>query len=70
MLTGLNIPRTDTGRYDDVLRVAQHLGGKDHGSATNAVAVMVRQSKLFKVTLEMLRAKDDGDGKGEGAVPR
>ena len=59
MLTGVTIPRTDTGRYDDVLRVAHYLGGQDHGSATNATAVMVRQSELFKTTLKRLRADSD-----------
>lgn len=35
------------GAYDDILTVAQSIE-RDYGSATNAIAVMVRQSPLYQ----------------------
>lgn len=49
MLTQVAINReTGDGKYADILDVAEHLANGDYGSATNAIAVMVRQSPLFK----------------------
>ena len=46
------------GRYRDVLRVAERLGKSGmFGSATNAVAQMVRQSPLFKDELAKMNSE-------------
>ena len=47
--------RTGDGKYNDVIDVCEELGRGDHGSATNALAVMARQSELFAVTLARLK---------------
>lgn len=55
----LAIPRIESGRYDDILDVVEHLGKRDYTSAGHAAATMIRQSPLFQETLKKLRA--DGD---------
>ncbi len=56
MLTALNLSRS-LGRYDDILDVAEKLGSETYGSASNALAVMVRESPLFQAALKKLRNK-------------
>jgi hypothetical protein len=68
MINGVTIDRqTGDGKYADVLAVAEHLGDGDYGSAANAIAVMVRQSRLFSKTLAQLKEADGGDGKVDAA---
>ncbi len=55
--------KTGEGRYDDVIDVCEALGRGDYGSAGNALAVMARQSTLFKETVERLKT----NGKQEQA---
>lgn len=62
MVTAVTIDRaTGDGKYADVLDVAERLGRVgDYGSAANAIAVMVRQSRLFAKTSEQLKGADSG----------
>ena len=47
--------RTGEGKYNDVIDVCEELGRGDYGSATNALAVMARQSPLFSETVARLK---------------
>lgn len=68
MINGVTIDRqTGDGKYADVLDVAEHLGLRKCGSAANAIAVMVRQSRLFSKTSDQLKEADRGDGKIDAA---
>ena len=49
---------TGGGRYEDVIDVCDFLAEGDYGSSANALAVMARQSPLFKKI-----AKQNGNGK-------
>lgn len=56
MLLQISIERkSGEGKYVDVLDVAEALADGDYGSARNALAVMARQSPLFRETLARLR---------------
>jgi hypothetical protein len=61
MIRSINIDRVASpDRYGDVLDVGERLQ-RDYGSATNAIAYMVRQSDLFKQTwakIETERAEE------------
>lgn len=48
------------GKYADVIDVATRLGNGSYGSATNALAVMVRQSRLFKEAMAEIRTENLG----------
>ena len=43
--------KTGDGRYEDVIDVCEVLADGDLGSSANALAVMARQSPLFKKTV-------------------
>ncbi len=45
--------RTLNGRYRDILEVATELSGR-HGSATNAIAEMVRESPSYRQAKQRL----------------
>ena len=47
--------RSRKGAYADILDAAQQMAGGDYGSATNAIAVMVRQSPHYSVAMERLK---------------
>lgn len=58
---------TGNGKYADVLDVCETLGNTDYGSASNALLVMIRQSRLFQRTLRQMQPTDNipahgGDG--------
>lgn len=56
MLRSMTIDRTTAnGKYAELLDVAEHLGKGDCGSATNAIAVMAKQSPLFREALTQLQ---------------
>lgn len=44
--------QTGEGRDSDVIDVADYLGTVSYGSAANAAAQMIRQSPLFRRTLD------------------
>lgn len=46
---------TGDGKYIDVIDVCEILANGDYGSAANALAVMARQSPLFRQTLGQIR---------------
>lgn len=56
MITALHLDRS-TVKYNDILDVAEKLGAGVYGNASNALAVMVRESPLFQKALKELRDK-------------
>jgi hypothetical protein len=68
MISAVTIDRaTGDGKYGDVLDIAEVLAKKDHGSATNAIAVMVRQSFLFRRTRQRLNEGNARCGASESS---
>lgn len=53
--------RSRNGAYSDILDAAQVLAGGDYGSATNAIAVMVRQSPHYHSAISQLNRSDEQD---------
>ena len=51
--------QTGHGKYADVLDAADELARGDYGSATNAIAVMVRQSDLYREAIAKLNSAKD-----------
>ena len=45
------------GAYGDIIDAAMHLANGDYGSGVNAIAVMVRQSPLFKQAQDEMQAE-------------
>lgn len=65
MLNTVTIERHVDGRvtkYADVLDAAEALSNGDYGSGINAIAVMVRQSHLFK---KYQRGLQEGQGRNQ-----
>ncbi len=66
MIRSINIDRiASPNRYEDVLDVGERLQ-RDYGSATNAIAYMVRQSDLFKQTWASIEAERAETAKDNG----
>ncbi len=62
MTTALNIDsRTKNGAYAEIIEVAERLGKGKYGSASNALAVMARESPLFRRTLAEIKAERGDD---------
>ena len=58
MLSGITLDRRKgNGKYADVLDVAERLAQGDYATATNAFVVMVRQSLLFRATLQKMQTE-------------
>ena len=50
---------TGPGRYTDIIDVCEELAKGDAASGGNAIAIMVRQSPLFRRTLAKLKRRAD-----------
>jgi len=70
MLEDLRMSRdVGDGKYGDVLDAAEELGAGDYGSATNALAVMARQSQLYIEATARIAARREAE-KADPPAPR